>query len=124
MENITESTIQKVVNQFYTQVRNDPLLAPVFEQAIGTETSDWLPHLERMYAFWSSVMLASRRYQGNPFLKHKELPPFDIKLFDRWLELFTSTVEEIHTSEIAALYIQKSRQIAQSLKYGLYSTFR
>lgn len=118
---ITEDTIQQVVDQFYTKVRNDLLLAPVFEQAIGKSTEDWRPHLEKLYAFWSSVLLGSGRYHGNPFMQHKELPPFDIGLFDRWLALFKETVYELHTPEIAEIYMRKSTQIAQSLKYGLYS---
>ena len=32
------------------------------------------PHLTKMYAFWSSVMLPTGRYKGNPVVKHFALP--------------------------------------------------
>ncbi len=117
---ITEESIKSVVDSFYIKIRSDPLLSPIFEQAIGTEASDWAPHMEIMYAFWSSLMLGTKRYGGNPFKKHKDLPPFDKKLFDHWLELFEETVRQWHTPEIAELYKMKSQMIARSLKFGLY----
>jgi hemoglobin len=117
---ITEATIKRLVDDFYLKMRRDPQLGPVFSAAIGDSDAAWGPHLEKMYAFWSSVMLTSGRYHGNPLQKHKDLPAFDMRLFDRWLELFAQTAQELHAPEIAALYIAKSRRIAESLKLGLY----
>lgn len=117
---ITEQSIKHLVDAFYAKVRRDPALAPVFDAAIGDSEDQWEPHLQKMYAFWSSIMLTSGRYHGNPLKKHKDLPPFDRKLFDRWLALFAETANEIHTPEVAALYVAKSQRIAESLKFGLY----
>ena len=77
-------------------------------------------HLERILDFWSSIMLNTGKYHGNPMKKHKDLPEFDIELFDQWLNLFIKTVYEIYDDEIAQSYIKKSKQIAESLKLGLY----
>ena len=71
---ITEDSIKDLVDRFYAKVRNDSRLGPVFNTAIGENDQDWESHLERMYAFWSSVMLTSGRYHGNPMQKHKDLP--------------------------------------------------
>lgn len=117
---ITEATIKRLVDDFYLKVRRDAQLGPVFEAAIGKSDTEWGPHLEKMYAFWSSIMLTSGRYHGNPLKKHKDLPAFDIRLFDRWLELFAQTAHEVHTPDIASTYIGKSLRIAESLKLGLY----
>jgi hemoglobin len=119
-DQITEDTIRQLVDQFYVKVRKDEDLGPVFLQAIGEDLEDWQPHLHKMYDFWSSIMLASGRYHGNPMQKHIALPSFDRALFDRWLELFTETALEIHPEEVAAPYLEKSRRIAESLKLGLY----
>jgi hemoglobin len=73
-----------------------------------------------MYDFWSSIMLTSGRYHGNPLQKHRALPPFESALFDRWLALFAETARELHDGPTAELYIDKSRRIAESLKLGLY----
>ena len=118
---ISEESIKRLVDAFYARVRRDPALSPVFAAAIGESEDQWGPHLEKMYAFWSSVMLTSGRYHGNPFKAHKDLPAFDEKLFDRWLELFAQTARELHTPDMAARFIEKSTMIAQSLKYGLYA---
>lgn len=117
---ITELTIETLINRFYQKIRVDAELGPVFTAAIGKEDKQWKPHLERMYAFWSSVMLTSGRYQGNPMQKHKALPSFDENLFERWLALFAETAHEVHTNAIAEKYIDRSQRIAESLKLGLY----
>lgn len=117
---ITESSIRQLVDNFYAKVRQDKLLSPIFKQAIGDDPEIWKPRLQIMYDFWSSVMLGGGRYQGNPLQKHRLLPSFDIKLFDRWLTLFEETARELYTEEIANHYVEKSKRIAKSLKLGLY----
>lgn len=119
-DEVTEESIRILVGRFYDKVRNHDALGPVFNTAIGESKEQWEPHLERMYAFWSSVMLTSGRYHGNPMQKHKNLQPFEAALFDKWLALFEETAREIHTPAIADSYIEKSRRIAESLKLGLY----
>ncbi len=121
-EMVTEQTIKRLVDTFYDKIRSEPELGPFFADIIGNSNNAWESHLEKMYAFWSSIMLKSGRYNGNPFRKHQELPAFNITFFDRWLELFAETVHEIHLPHIAAQYIEKSMLIAQSLKQGLYGT--
>ena len=59
----TEVEIRRKVHTFYARVRDDDLLGPVFEERIGT---DWDAHLDRMVDFWSTVLLASGRYRGDP----------------------------------------------------------
>lgn len=117
---ITEDTIESLVNRFYQKVRADAELGPIFDTTIGQTEQQWKPHLERMYAFWSSIMLSSGRYHGNPMQKHKALPSFDAAQFDRWLVLFAETAHEIHTRDIAEKYIDRSQRISESLKLALY----
>tara|TARA_B100001013_G_C24418947_1_gene367024 strand:+ start:94 stop:486 length:393 start_codon:yes stop_codon:yes gene_type:complete len=117
---ITEESIKALVDRFYLKVRNHEDLGPVFDNAIGDSDDAWKPHLERMYAFWSSIMLTSGRYHGNPMQKHKDLPNFNEGLFDTWLKLFEETAHEVHSPAIAERYIDRSKRIAESLKLGLY----
>jgi hemoglobin len=117
---ITDESITRLVHDFYSKVRADKYLGSIFAAAIGDDDSKWEPHLQRMVDFWSSIMLTSGCYHGNPFQKHKDLPPFDISLFDRWLELFAETAGELYNQENADRFIEKSRRIAESLKLGLY----
>ena len=70
-DDVSEDGIRQLVDAFYVKVRADPELAPIFAHAIP---GDWKPHLTKMYAFWSSVMLTTGRYKGNPVAKHLVIP--------------------------------------------------
>jgi hemoglobin len=108
---IDETMIENLVRSFYAKLRQDSLLAPVFEARI----QDWEPHLQRMCAFWSSVALMSGRYQGSPMTKHLRLP-VDAAHFDRWLALFEETAREICPPEAEAHFVERARRIAASLE--------
>lgn len=122
LKDITDENIRNLVDEFYLRVRRDKELGPIFLEAIGNNDEAWKIHLQNMYNFWSSVMLGSDFYRGNPFQKHRMLPPFDIELFDNWLALFAECTEELFIQEIAEQFIAKSQRIANSLKMGLYFT--
>ena len=64
---ITEADISRLLATFYARARTDPLLGPVFTRAIGTTDEEWAPHLDRIAGFWSSLVLRTGRYQGDPF---------------------------------------------------------
>ena len=74
LDHVSEDGIRQLVDTFYVKVRADPELAPIFARAIP---GDWQPHLTKMYAFWSSVMLTTGRYKGNPVVKHLVIPDME-----------------------------------------------
>lgn len=111
---ITEEMIERLVRSFYTRVRTDAMLAPIFDARI----KDWEPHLQQMCAFWSSVALMSGRYHGAPMPKHLPLP-VDAAHFDRWLALFEATAAEVCPPEAAEHFIERARRIAASLELGV-----
>jgi hemoglobin len=106
--------IEHLVRSFYERVRNDELLAPVFDARIR----NWEPHLTQMFAFWSSVALMSGRYHGSPMPKHTPLP-IDAAHFDRWLALFEETASGVCPPEAAAHFVERARRIAASLELGV-----
>jgi hemoglobin len=81
--------IQLFVDGFYSKVREDKLIGPVFAGVI----TDWQLHLEKMYAFWNAVLFGEPGFKGNPFAKHVPLP-IVTEHFGRWLELFAETIDE------------------------------
>ena len=111
---ITEALIERLVRAFYARVRSDEVLGPIFEARIA----DWEPHLQRMFAFWSSVALMSGRYHGTPMAKHMPLP-VDADHFDRWLALFEATAREVCAPEAATHFVELARRIAASLELGI-----
>ena len=98
LDHVSEDGICRLVDAFYVKVRVDPELAPIFARAI---LGDWQPHLTKMYAFWSSVMLTTGRYKGNPVAKHLVIPDMKPELFERWLALFNATCAELFTTRPA-----------------------
>ena len=116
LSHIDEPIIARVVHQFYHRVRRDPILGEIFNARI----TDWEFHLHRMCEFWSSIALGSGRYDGRPLSKHLTLP-VSAPHFDRWLEIFASTVQEICTPAAAELLAQRARLIARSLEAGIAS---
>jgi hemoglobin len=109
---VTENSIADMVDTFYGRVRSDRLLGPIFHDAIG---SDWAPHLEKMKAFWSSVLLASRTYKGNPMIAHLELPHLTQGHFERWLELWGETAGALCSSDLARVFVQRAETIGDRL---------
>ena len=112
---VTEAAIDALVRRFYGAVRQDAVLGPIFERAID----DWDEHFDRLTDFWSSVMLGSGRYKGNPFGAHQPLR-LGPGMFMRWLGLWRSATEELFVPDIAAEFQAKADRIARSLMLGLF----
>lgn len=111
---IDDEMIHRLVHAFYDRVRDDAVLGPIFAARI----TDWEPHLAKMCAFWSSVMLMTGRYHGRPMPAHAPLPVGG-KHFDHWLALFETTARDVCPPAAAERFIEKSRLIAQSLEMGI-----
>lgn len=111
---IDEAMIERLVRGFYAKVQEDDLIGPVFAARI----KDWEPHLQRMFAFWSSVALLNGRYSGTPMPIHMKLP-VDADHFDRWLMLFEATARELCPPAAADHFLERARNIANSLEMGV-----
>ncbi|MFD2146120.1 group III truncated hemoglobin [Mucilaginibacter antarcticus] len=92
-----ETSIKILVDDFYTSVRGDLLLGPVFAEAIG---GDWKPHLDKMYLFWNAALFGKPGFKGNPFMKHLPLP-IKADHFERWVDLFGLTVDKHFNGVVA-----------------------
>jgi hemoglobin len=116
IDHISEHAIQRLVDEFYAKVRADPDLAPIFNRAIP----DWGLHLATMRDFWSSVMLTSGRYKGNPVAVHLRIVGMEPRLFGRWLELFGETCGDLFDERLGEAFRAKAIRIAESLKLALF----
>ncbi|OOQ61142.1 group III truncated hemoglobin [Mucilaginibacter pedocola] len=93
----TIEDIKLLVDTFYERIKADALLGPVFN---GVIQDNWAVHLEKMYRFWQTVLLNEHTYFGRPFPPHANLP-VGAEHFDKWLALFTKTVDELFEGEKA-----------------------
>ena len=113
---MTEQQLSDLVHEFYRKVREDAVLGQVFNPI-----PDWPAHLERMAEFWSSVMLGSGRYKGNPMMAHlKHKAAIDPSMFERWLGLWRETALEMFDPDAAIALVSKAERIAESLQLGLF----
>lgn len=93
--------IELLVNTFYDRVRADSVLGYIFEQVAQT---NWAKHLPKMYAFWETVLFGAGGFSGNPLAVHAKLVPMTDMgrdKFDRWLQLFHGTVDDLFQGEHA-----------------------
>jgi hemoglobin len=111
---IDEPMIDRLVRSFYGRAQQDPLIGPVFARHVD----DWEDHYARLRDFWSSVALMSGRYHGQPMAKHLPLG-IDTPHFNRWLELFVETAQDVCPPAAAALFIDRAHRIADSLEMGI-----
>ena len=113
---VTEDMICALVHGFYGKVRRDPALGPIFDRVIGGE---WDVHLAKMCDFWSSVMLMTGRFKGQPMQAHARVDEIRAPHFARWLQLFRQTAQELCPPEAAAMFIARAEMIAESLQLGI-----
>ena len=115
-DGISEESLKVLVDTFYAKVREDALIGPVFNRAID----DWPEHLDKLHAFWSSVMLTSGRYKGRPLPAHvRHADSISAASFERWLGLWRETTKELLDSASAAALHDKAERIAESLSLGI-----
>lgn len=89
--------IKNLVDSFYGNVRQDGFIGPIFDEKIG---NNWPEHLGKMYQFWQTILLDEHTYGGRPFPPHAQLP-IEKDHFDRWLEIFNRTVDELYEGPVA-----------------------
>lgn len=83
-----------LVDEFYDRVLKDDVISPFFTGM------DFAHHKPRMIHFWAFVLLDESGYTTNVFEKHAHLPLRD-QHFDRWLQLFETTVDDLFTGDKA-----------------------
>jgi len=113
--------IKVLVDDFYDKIREDELLAPIFNFRLSTH---WVPHLEKMYTFWNAALFGVKGYSGNPFMKHATME-LDPEHFERWINMFNKTIDthfqgplaeeaKIRASVMASMFMFKLDKIKQS----------
>ena len=107
--------IQLMVDTFYSKVRNDTTIGPIFN---GVIKDNWPIHLERMYKFWQTILLHVPSYSGSPSNQHQSLP-IGAEHFEIWLDLFTKTVDENFAGTIAEEAKLRAEKMAEMFQLKL-----
>ncbi|WP_291424024.1 group III truncated hemoglobin [Deinococcus sp.] len=108
-----EAALRPLLADFYAAARADDLLGPVF----GRHVQDWESHLERVSAFWATMLGGSGTgvvWRGNLNTVHTGLEVRAAHL-ERWLELFAAAAHRHLCEEHAALLLRRGEVMAKRL---------
>lgn len=108
-------SIATLVGRFYDAARADPVLGPSF-----TGVTDWDEHFEVIECFWTSALLGTKGYKGNPFMAHVNLD-LTPESFTRWLALFKDAADAVLPPVYAEQAVAKANHMARSLTAGLFT---
>ncbi len=114
---ITPDDITLMVDTFYSAIREDDLLGPIFNNIIQDR---WPEHLKKMYGFWRSILFNEPLYNGSAFEAHRQLP-IEMKHFKHWLKLFEATVDGLFEGSNAETAKSRARKIAEVFYYKIES---
>ncbi|MDA9126135.1 group III truncated hemoglobin [Flavobacteriaceae bacterium] len=115
-----QEDIHLLVNTFYSKIRKDELLGPIFNSHISE--NQWPHHLIKLTDFWETNLFGVRKFKGNPTKKHLKVDEnldyrIDALHFGKWLNLWVETINELFTGERAdkAIYMERKMATGQYL---------
>ena len=119
-----ESTkdIEQLVGNFYSKVLEDETISRFFKDHMTIQLED---HLPVMYNFWTSVILNTANYKGNPIVSHIQLNrKAELKdiHFAKWLELWDQTIDTLFSGKNADTAKQKAKLMATLMKHKIDSS--
>ncbi len=113
------ANVERFVDLFYQRMLADEELAPIFLDVAAVDLDVHLPHIKD---YWRKLLLGETAYRRHTMNIHRELhgkralTPAD---FDRWLALFTRTVDEHFAGERAERAKRVAAAIAANMQKSL-----
>ena len=111
----TRADVELLVRSFYRYAAMDELLGPIFSAA----HVNWDSHIATLTDFWSWQLLGERCYAGQPLRAHEPAharTPFADAHYERWLDLFVSTVDEYFVGNHAEQAKHRAMKMAGALR--------
>ena len=111
----TRDDVELLVRSFYRYAAMDELLGPIFSAA----HVNWDAHVATLTDFWSWQLLGERGYTGQPLRAHEPVharTPFTDAHYERWLDLFVSTVDEYFIGSNAEQAKHRATKMACALR--------
>jgi hemoglobin len=105
--------IAEMVRRFYSDVTQDDLLGPMFNDVAKV---DWSEHIPKLADFWCRALLGRPGYTGNPYRAHALVharESFTAAHFERWLSLFHETLELGWTGPLTARALDIAENVAR-----------
>lgn len=120
MEDIrTRADIEMLVSAFYKKAMTDFKIGQFFTEVVELNLE---LHLPVICDFWETVLLDNVVYRGNPMVKHlalSEKRTLRPQHFDRWLMLWSATINASYEGPKADLAINRAKQIAGLMQHKI-----
>jgi truncated hemoglobin YjbI len=107
--------VAALVTAFYERAFADPLIGPIFTEIAKMDLER---HMPIMCDFWETVLFRAGKYQRNALRVHVLLnSKFQLRQdhFERWVQLWTQTIDELFAGEKAELAKTQATRIAGSI---------
>lgn len=108
----SRADILKLTTAFYRRAFADALIGPIFTDVARMDLE---AHLPVICDFWENVLFRTGVYRGGAFAPHIMIHrqvELDWPKFARWLELWTSTVDELFAGDVADTAKQHAERVA------------
>ncbi len=108
----TREDLEHMLAMFYKKAFEDDLISRFFIEVVPLNLEQHLPVITD---FWESVLLNAKGYRKNVMDIHAHIhsiSPIKKVHLDRWLKLFTGTVDELFEGSKATLAKQRAISIA------------
>jgi len=117
MNKLERENLIDLIKSFYSKVRDDEMLGPIFNPII----QDWDTHELHIASFWERNLFLSGDFQGNPLVKHQEVDTFHINIitmdhFGQWIFLWVETINESYEGDVA----EKAKRMARKMATFLF----
>ena len=97
----TREDVERLVRAFYTKALTDPIIGFIFTDVAHLDVE---AHVPQITSFWATILLGEQSYGSGAFRPHADLHA-KVGLreghFDRWLQLWFGTVDELYKGEKA-----------------------
>jgi hemoglobin len=115
----SRAAIGRFVELFYRRLLADERLAPIF---VDVAELDLAEHLPRIEDYWCKLLLGEQGYRRHTMAIHRQLHGRRLLAaedFERWLEVFSTTVDRHFAGERAERAKQVAAAIAANMQKGL-----
>lgn len=107
--------LMRLLENFYLTAMHDEKIGFFFTKVVKL---DLTAHLPVIVDFWEKVLFGKPVYYNNPLAVHQKMhaqSPLLKEHFERWVEIFSNTVDKLFAGEFADTAKMRAGIIAQSL---------
>lgn len=107
------------ITLFYEKVKTDRIIGYFFTEIIPV---NWETHIPVITDFWETILLDNPVYSKNAMGIHFEInriSPLKKEHFNRWLELFNSTIDDLYIGKKASMAKNRAASVAGLMEFNI-----